>query len=80
MADIRHFITNGDNGMRTILAAVHYDAIIVTCDHLMLQRIRGLGYSGVLIYEAQGLGTREQASGTLALRVAIYSLIRASGH
>lgn len=66
MADISHFITNDDNEMRTVLAAGHYDAIIVTCDHLMLQRIRGLGYSGVLIYEAQGLGTREQASGTLA--------------
>ncbi|MFC5653498.1 glycosyltransferase family 4 protein [Paenibacillus solisilvae] len=65
MSDISHFITNDDNEIRTILTANHYDAIIVTCDHLMLQRIRGLGYSGVLIYETQGLGTREQARGTL---------------
>ncbi|MBW7457161.1 glycosyltransferase family 4 protein [Paenibacillus sepulcri] len=66
MAEVSHFITNDDNEIRNVLAAGNYNAIVVTCDHLMLQRIRGLGYTGALLYEAQGLGTREQASGTLA--------------
>ncbi|AZN42759.1 glycosyltransferase family 4 protein [Paenibacillus albus] len=66
MADIPHFVTNNDHEIQTVLRAGNYNAIIVTCDHLMLQRLRGLGYTGALIYEAQGLGTKEQATGTLA--------------
>jgi len=65
MTDIAHFVTNDDNEIRTVLAAGNYDAIIVTCDHLMLQRLRELGYSGPLLYEAQGLGSYEQANATL---------------
>lgn len=65
IADIPCFVTNNDDEIRTILAEQHYDAIIVTCDHLMLQRIRGLGYNGPLIYESQGLGSCEQARQTI---------------
>lgn len=65
MMGMTYFITNNDHEIRMILNNNHYDAIIVTCDHLMLERLRGLGYSGALIYETQGLGTRDQARSTL---------------
>jgi glycosyltransferase involved in cell wall biosynthesis len=65
MADIPHFITNNDGEIQKVLADNQYDAIIVTCDHLMLQRLRGIGYQGPLIYEAQGLGSYEEARSTL---------------
>ncbi|MFC4810899.1 glycosyltransferase family 4 protein [Paenibacillus sp. GCM10023250] len=66
MAGIPHFVTNNDFEIQEVLRSGSYDAVVVICDHLMLQRLRGLGYGGPLIYEAQGLGTREQAEGTLA--------------
>lgn len=65
ITDIPCRITNNDNEIRAIFAEQHYDAVIVTCDHLMLQRIRGLGYNGPLIYESQGLGSYEQARSTI---------------
>ncbi|MBO7744779.1 glycosyltransferase family 4 protein [Paenibacillus sp. MWE-103] len=65
MAGIPHFVTNNDFEILEVLRN-GYDAVVVICDHLMLQRLRGLGYGGPLIYEAQGLGTKEQAEGTLA--------------
>lgn len=66
MADIPHFVTNNDFEIIDVLKSGSYDAVIVICDHLMLQRIRGLGYKGPVLYEAQGLGTREDAIGTIA--------------
>lgn len=66
MAGIPHFITNDDFEIIRILQTNNYDAIICICDHLMMQRLRGLGYRGTIIYEAQGLGTREQAESTLS--------------
>lgn len=55
------FITSQDEDIRAILNAHHYDAIIVTSDYLLLERLRRLGYGGLLIYESQGLGTRSEA-------------------
>ncbi|SDW80659.1 glycosyltransferase family 4 protein [Paenibacillus sp. CF384] len=66
MIGIPHFVTNSNEEIQAILAAHQYDAIIVTCDHLMLERLYGLGYRGAMIYEAQGLGTKEQALATFA--------------
>ncbi len=63
--DIPLFVTNDNADMQAILNTYQYDAIVCVCDHLMLQRLRGLGYAGPLLYEAQGLGSREQAFGTL---------------
>lgn len=55
------FVTNQDEEIRTVLNTHHYDAIIVTSDYLLLERLRRLGYGGILIYESQGLGTRSEA-------------------
>jgi glycosyltransferase involved in cell wall biosynthesis len=66
LTDIPYFITNDDTEIRALLSRERYDAIIATCDHLMLQRLRGLGHAGALLYEVQGLGGVEQARGTLA--------------
>ncbi|NBD26491.1 glycosyltransferase family 4 protein [Paenibacillus glycinis] len=66
MTGIPHFVTNNDFEIIHVLQTGGYDAIVVTCDHLMLQRLHGLGYRGTIIYEAQGLGTTEQAESTLA--------------
>jgi len=63
--DIPYFFTNREEEFQAILDAYRYDAIVCVCDHLMLQRLRGLGYAGPLLYEAQGLGGRAQANGTL---------------
>ncbi|MBM7569256.1 glycosyltransferase family 4 protein [Paenibacillus sacheonensis] len=66
MSGIPHFVTNNDSEIKNVLEAGQYDAVVVICDHLMLQRLYGLGYRGPMLYEAQGLGTREQAASTLA--------------
>ncbi|MBW7477098.1 glycosyltransferase [Paenibacillus oenotherae] len=64
--DIPLFITDRDDELSTIIHANQYDIIVTICDHLMLRRLRGLGYQGKLIYEAQGLGSMEQAGITLS--------------
>lgn len=55
------FIASGDEEIRRLLVTERYDAIIVTSDYLLLERLRRLGYGGILIYESQGLGKREDA-------------------
>lgn len=55
------FITAQDEDIQAILNTHHYDAIIVTSDYFMLERLRRLGYGGIIIYESQGLGTRNEA-------------------
>ncbi|WP_042196870.1 glycosyltransferase family 4 protein [Paenibacillus camerounensis] len=55
------FIASGDEEIRSLLEAERYDAIIVTSDYLLMERLRLLGYGGILIYESQGLGRREDA-------------------
>ncbi|MWC28812.1 glycosyltransferase family 4 protein [Paenibacillus sp. MMS18-CY102] len=66
ITDIPLFITNRDEDLANLLRTHQYAAIVSTCDHIMLQRLRGLGYTGPLLYEAQGLGTKEQAFSTLS--------------
>ncbi|GGF59796.1 hypothetical protein GCM10010912_01310 [Paenibacillus albidus] len=63
------FITSLDTEIKGILDTHHYDAIIVTSDFLLLERLRRLGYDGVLIYESQGLGKRSDAE--LIIREAV---------
>ncbi|WP_151736638.1 glycosyltransferase family 4 protein ['Paenibacillus yunnanensis' Narsing Rao et al. 2020] len=55
------FISNQDEEIKALLQAYAYDAIVVTSDYFMLERLRRLGYGRVLIYESQGLGKREDA-------------------
>ncbi|WP_019908797.1 glycosyltransferase family 4 protein [Paenibacillus sp. HW567] len=55
------FIAPGDDDIKAVLDMHRYDAIIVTSDFLMLERLRRLGFAGPLIYEAQGLGIRSAA-------------------
>lgn len=63
------FITSEDDKIKELMLTHHYDAIIVTSDYLMLERIRRLGYRGILLYEAQGLGTRSYAETFINLAV-----------
>lgn len=55
------FITSRDEDIGQILHTHKYDAIIVTSDYEMLERLRRIGYSGILIFEAQGFGMRDEA-------------------
>lgn len=55
------FITSDDTEIKALLDTEQYDAIIVTSDYLMLERLRRLGYGGILIYESQGLGNKSDA-------------------
>lgn len=66
ITDIPLFITNLDEELRGVLQSNHYDAIVTVCDHMMLERLRGLGYNGPLIYESQGFGSHEQGRSVLA--------------
>jgi len=64
-SDIPYLVTNDDRQIAELLAMHRYDAVIASCDHLMLERIRGNGYAGPILYDAQGLGSRETAASTL---------------
>lgn len=55
------FIAQTDTEIQGILNTYNYDAIIVTSDYLLMERLRRLGYNRTIIYEAQGLGTRSDA-------------------
>ncbi|MBB3113619.1 glycosyltransferase involved in cell wall biosynthesis [Paenibacillus phyllosphaerae] len=65
ISGIPYFITDSDADIGAIIQAGNYDAIIACCDHLMLPRLRALGYTGKLLYEAQGLGELDQAKDTI---------------
>lgn len=54
-------ISNDDAVIKSLLEAQRYDAIVVTSDFITLQRLRSLGYTGILLYESQGLGVRSEA-------------------
>jgi len=68
-SDTPIFTTSDDQEIRHILHAHRYDAIIVTSDIYMPGRLRALGYQGKIIFEAQGLGTREQARQTIEMAI-----------
>nr|WP_237392058.1 glycosyltransferase [Paenibacillus dendrobii] len=55
------YITNNDDEIRWILAAGQYDVIVVTTDHMSFPRFRQLGYTGKLVLEIQGYGSKENA-------------------
>ncbi|MFP7446048.1 glycosyltransferase [Bacillus infantis] len=54
--DATLYVTNTDLGIKEILQKGSYEAIVVGSDLAMLQRLRSLGYQGILIFESQGLG------------------------
>ena len=56
----RIFVTNDDNRIKEIIRNGNYTAIVVGSDLLMLQRLRKLGYLGLIIYEVQGLGFNKE--------------------
>ncbi|CAI6044581.1 glycosyltransferase family 4 protein [Cohnella sp. JJ-181] len=64
-AGIPTFITNDDAQIRELLKRESYDAVFVSNDVLTLGRFRRLGFDKPLIFETQGLGSREQARETL---------------
>lgn len=59
------YVTNEDDELRSLLQRENYDAIIISSNYFMLQRIRQLGYQGPVIYEVQGLGSKETARDVL---------------
>lgn len=67
------YTTNSDDDITIIVRANQFEAIVVISDFLMLERLRRLGYSGPLIYEIQGFGTRQEAAHVLQEAVPILS-------
>ncbi len=59
--DIPLFLSNLDHEIQPIIASQQYDVIMCTSDYHMLSRLRSMGYGGLLIFEAQGLGMYDQA-------------------
>lgn len=59
--DIPLFISDLDHEIAPVIQMYQYDAIICTSDYLMLPRLRNMGHTGRIIYEAQGLGMLSQA-------------------
>lgn len=60
-------VLNEDAQIKQLLDQQQFDAIVVTSDHIMLERLRRLGYSKLLIFEGQGFGTHSQAVEALNL-------------
>ncbi|MWV42737.1 glycosyltransferase [Paenibacillus sp. HJL G12] len=58
--NIPTFILSDESKIRHLIEREKYTAIVVCTDIKMLERMRNIGYSGVLIYEVQGLGTPEE--------------------
>ena len=62
------FTMSDNEEIRTLLEEQQYDAVISTSDINMLERLRVfLHYKGKIIFEAQGLGTREAAVETIEM-------------
>lgn len=68
-SDTPIFTASSDEDIHHLIHTHHYDAIIATSDIAMPGRLRGLGYTGRIIFEAQGLGTRDQALETIQMAV-----------
>jgi glycosyltransferase involved in cell wall biosynthesis len=58
------YTTDSDTDIRTILRE-RFNLVVVTSAYPMLERLRALGYSGPAVFEAQGLGQRQQATDIL---------------
>ncbi|KAA9000327.1 glycosyltransferase [Paenibacillus spiritus] len=63
------FFGSDDALLSDLLARQQYNAIIVTSDYRMTERLRRLGYGGILIYEAQGFGAPADAEVAVQLAV-----------
>ncbi|MBY6036298.1 glycosyltransferase family 4 protein [Fictibacillus nanhaiensis] len=61
ITDIPTFVMSRDREIRQLLNKQNYDCIIVCSNYLILPRIRRLGFKGHMIYEVQGLGSKESA-------------------
>jgi glycosyltransferase involved in cell wall biosynthesis len=59
------FVTTDPSEIKHLIDTHQYDAIIVASNYMTLQHIRNADYRGPLVFECQGLGTVEQATGTL---------------
>ena len=66
-SNIPTFVASSDMDIQTLLGDHKYDAIMVSSDFVMLERLRRFGYSEPIIYEAQGLGAPEQAEQAASL-------------
>jgi hypothetical protein len=49
-------VTDNDHEIYHLLHTQGFQAAVVSSNYLMLERLRGMGFKGRLIYEAQGLG------------------------
>lgn len=58
--DTKVVVTNENHKIKEMIEQEQYDAIIVCSDHTLLQRIKSLGYKGLVIYELQGLGKNKR--------------------
>ncbi len=63
--DMPLYIADDMQTLRSILERHAFDAVIVSSNYMMLERVRQCGFQNPVIYECQGLGTLEQAIGTL---------------
>ncbi|MDG0808678.1 glycosyltransferase family 4 protein [Cohnella rhizosphaerae] len=59
------YVTNDDYGIWQMLQEGRFDAVIISNDFHGLERMRRLGFAGTLLFEVQGLGTRQMAVETL---------------
>lgn len=59
--DFPVFVTHDAAETRHILNSRNYDVIVVTTDHDSFEWFRGLGYTGKLVLEIQGYGSKEYA-------------------
>jgi glycosyltransferase involved in cell wall biosynthesis len=59
-----HILTD-DISIGNLLQNEQYDALIVTSNYYLLPRLRQMGFSKPIIFEAQGLGTKEFARYTI---------------
>ncbi|AIQ52807.1 glycosyltransferase family 4 protein [Paenibacillus sp. FSL R7-0331] len=59
-------IIRSDEALANLLAAHAFDLIVVCTDIDLAVRIRGHGYSGLLIFELQGLGRIQEARAVIA--------------
>lgn len=61
ISGISTHVTNDNDSIRKLLETREFNAAIVSSDVSMLERLRQLGFKGPIVFEAQGLGTMEQA-------------------
>lgn len=59
--NIPMLITNKDAEIRDLLERVAFDLIVVCTDIDLAERIRSFGYTGLLVFEVQGLGILSEA-------------------